>query len=38
MLKPDGSKEVTETITEGIETKTNKYLLAPGQERKAIGQ
>jgi len=37
ILKPDGSKEVTETICEGLETKTNKYLLAPGQERKAIG-
>ena len=38
VLKPDGSKEVTETVTEGVETKTNKYLLGPGEERKAIGQ
>jgi len=38
VMKPDGTKEVTETVTEGVETKTNKYLLAPGQERKAIGQ
>jgi len=30
ILKPNGSKEVTETICEGFETKTNKYLLAPG--------
>jgi|MGYP006912547286 hypothetical protein len=38
VLKPDGTKEVTETVTEGVETKTNKYLLGPGEERKAIGQ
>jgi curved DNA-binding protein CbpA len=31
VLKPDGSKEVTETTTEGTDTKTNKYLLGPGQ-------
>jgi len=37
ILKPDGTKEVTETVTEGTDTKTNKYLLGPGQERKAIG-
>lgn len=37
ILKPDGSKEVTETIHEGTEIKTNKYSLAPGQDRKAIG-
>jgi hypothetical protein len=36
ITKPDGSKEVTETITEGADTKTNKYLLAPGQDKKAI--
>lgn len=37
VLKPDGSKEVTETITEGSDVKTSKFTLAPGQERKAIG-
>jgi len=37
VLKADGTKEVTETVCEGLETKTNKYLLGPGQERKAIG-
>jgi curved DNA-binding protein CbpA len=38
VLKPDGTKEVTETTTEGAESKTSKYMLGPGQERKAIGQ
>jgi len=38
ILKPDGTKEVTETVTEGSDVKTNKYLLGPGQEKKAIGQ
>jgi len=37
VLKPDGTKEVTETVTEGTDIKTNKYQLGPGQERKAIG-
>lgn len=30
ILKPDGTKEVTETILDGTEVKSNKYSLAPG--------
>jgi len=30
-LKADGAKEITETVTEGKDVKTNKYTLAPGQ-------
>jgi len=37
VLKPDGTKEVTETVTEGADVKTSRYQLGPGQERKAIG-
>jgi len=37
IMKPDGTKEVTETVTEGMDVKTNKYLLGPGQQNKAIG-
>jgi len=37
ILKPDGTKEITETVCEGGEPKVNKYLQGPGQERKALG-
>lgn len=37
VLKPDGTKEITETVCEGGEPKVNKYLQGPGQERKPIG-
>jgi len=36
ILKPDGTKEITETVTEGADIKTNKYSLGPGQQKNAI--
>jgi len=35
-MKPDGTKEVTETICENNEVKTSKYLLQSGLDRRAI--
>jgi hypothetical protein len=32
-LKSDGSKEITQTITDGNDMKSNKFCLAPGQEK-----
>jgi curved DNA-binding protein CbpA len=36
ILRPNGSKHVTETINEDGKTQINKYELAPGQHRKEI--
>lgn len=36
LLKADGTKEVTETICENNEVKTNKYMLQAGQDSRAL--
>jgi hypothetical protein len=36
ILKPDGTKEITETVAEGADIKTNKYSLGPGLHNNAI--
>jgi hypothetical protein len=36
ILKPNGSKVVTETINEDGKKKVNKYEIAPGQQKKQI--
>lgn len=36
VLKPDGSKEVTETVWDGRDSKVNRYQLGAGQDLKAI--
>jgi len=33
VLKSDGTKEITQTVTEGTDVKSSKFCLAPGQER-----
>jgi len=37
ILKPDGTKEITETVLEGGDTRTSRYLQAPGEDKKALG-
>lgn len=38
VIRPDGSREITETINEGGKISTNKYNLAKGEEKpKQLG-
>lgn len=37
VIRPDGSRDITETVNEGGRVTTNKYSLAKGEERKQVG-
>jgi len=36
ILKPDGTKEITETVDKGGDVKTNKMVLGPNEEYRQI--